>query len=95
MKIMSPDEHDNFMVVGWKVSKKLPKWVHNADSWIDFINGKEVDEKEVVETHEVNKGAKEDKEEEEGDEEEGKQEEEEAEEVEEEEEDEDSRQVPG
>jgi len=87
MKIVSPDEHDNFMVVGWKVSKKLPKWVHNADSWIDFINGKEVDEKEVVETHEVNKGAGEDKEEEEEDEEERKQEEEEAEEVEEEEED--------
>ena len=32
MKIVSPDEHDNFIVVGWKVSKKLPKWVHNADS---------------------------------------------------------------
>jgi hypothetical protein len=25
MKIVSPDEHDDFMVVGWKVSKKLPK----------------------------------------------------------------------
>ena len=24
MKIVSPDEHDNFLVVGWKVSKKLP-----------------------------------------------------------------------
>jgi hypothetical protein len=34
MKIVSPDEHDDFMVVGWKVAKKLPKWVHNADSWI-------------------------------------------------------------
>ena len=40
MKIVNPDEHDDFMVVGWKVLKKLPKWVHNADSWIDFINGK-------------------------------------------------------
>jgi hypothetical protein len=88
IKIVSPDDHDNFMVVGWKVSKKLPKWVHNAYSWIDFINGKEVDEKEVVETHEVNEGAGEDEEEEEEDKEEGKQEEEEAEEVEEEEEDE-------
>ena len=87
MKIVSPDEHDNFMVVGWKVLKKLPKWVHNANSWIHFINRKEVDEKEVVETHEVNEGAGEDEEEEEEDKEEGKQEEEEAEEVEEEEED--------
>ncbi len=40
MKIVSPDEPDNFMVVGWKVVKKLPKWVCNANSWIDFINKK-------------------------------------------------------
>ncbi len=39
MKIVHPDECDNFMVVGWKVLKKLPKWVHNANSRIDFING--------------------------------------------------------
>ncbi len=45
-KIVRPDEHDNFMVVGWKVVKKLPKWIHNANRWIDFINGKEEDEKE-------------------------------------------------
>ncbi len=37
MKIGSPDEHDDFMVVGWKVVKKLPKWVHNTNSWIDFL----------------------------------------------------------
>jgi hypothetical protein len=43
-KIVSPDEHDDFMVVGWKVAKKLPKWIHNANSWIDFISGKEDDE---------------------------------------------------
>ena len=35
MKIMSPDEHDDFMIVGWKISKTLPKWVRNAKSWID------------------------------------------------------------
>jgi hypothetical protein len=44
-KIVSPEEHDDFMIVGWKVAKKLPKWIHNANSWIDFINGKEEDEK--------------------------------------------------
>ena len=27
MKIVHPDERDGFMVVGWKVLKKLPKWV--------------------------------------------------------------------
>jgi hypothetical protein len=36
MKIVSPDEHDDFMIVGWKVSKTLPKWVHNTNSWIIF-----------------------------------------------------------
>jgi hypothetical protein len=38
MKIVSPDEPDNFMVVGWTVAKNSPRWVCNADSWIDFIN---------------------------------------------------------
>ena len=37
MRIVSPYEHDDFMVVGWKVAKKLPKWVHNVNSWIDFF----------------------------------------------------------
>ncbi len=45
-KIVNPDEPDDFMVVGWKVAKKLPRWVCNANSWIDFINGKEKEEKE-------------------------------------------------
>ncbi len=48
-KIESPDEPDNFMVVGWKVAKELPRWVCNADSWIDFINGKEEEKKEEEE----------------------------------------------
>ena len=39
MKIVSPNEHDDFMVVGWKVAKKLPSWVCNANSWSDFMNG--------------------------------------------------------
>jgi hypothetical protein len=43
-KIVSPDERDDFMVVGWKVAKKLPKWICNANSWIDFISGKEDNE---------------------------------------------------
>jgi len=67
MRIVSPDEHDYFMVVDWKVAKKIPKWVHNAHSWIDFFNIKEPNENEVVETHEVNKVAGENKEEEEED----------------------------
>ena len=29
-------EYDDFMVKGWKVSKKLPKWVENTNSWISF-----------------------------------------------------------
>ena len=44
MKIMSPIEHDNFMIVGWKALKTLPDWVRNADSWIDFLNGKELNQ---------------------------------------------------
>jgi hypothetical protein len=40
-KIVSPDECDDFMVVGLKVAKKLPKWICNTNSWIDFISGKE------------------------------------------------------
>ncbi len=41
MKIVSPDEPDNFMVVGWKVAKKLPTWVCNANNWIDFREKRE------------------------------------------------------
>ncbi len=39
-KIVSPDEPDDFMVVGWQVAKKLPRWVRNANSWIHFIHRK-------------------------------------------------------
>jgi hypothetical protein len=77
MKVVSPDECDDFMTVGWKVSNKLPKWVLNANSWIDF-NGKELDENDVDKTLEINEGVGDDKEEEDEeqeDEEEGKQEE--------------------
>ncbi len=49
MKLMSPNEHDNFLVVGWKASKTLPKWVRNSDSWIDFLNGKKLFENEAFE----------------------------------------------
>jgi hypothetical protein len=49
VKMGSPDEPYKFMVVGWKVAKKLPRWVCNANSWIDFINGKEEEEKEEEE----------------------------------------------
>ncbi len=77
MKVVSPDEHDNFMTVGWKVSNKLIKWVLNTDSWINF-NGKELDEYDVDKTFEINKGVGDDEEEEDEeqeDEEKGKQEE--------------------
>ena len=85
MKIVSPDEHDDFMIVGWKVSKTLPKWVRNANSWIDFNNGKEEDESEVVEAYEVGKvGGEDDEDEEEHEEEEEEEEEEEDDEEEEE-----------
>jgi hypothetical protein len=49
MKIVSPDEPDTFMVVCWKVAKKLPRWVCNAGSCIDFINRKEEEEMEEEE----------------------------------------------
>jgi hypothetical protein len=62
-KIVSPNEPDNFMVVGWKVVKKLPRWVCNANSWIDFINGKK--EKEKEEEEEAEEDYKEEEEDEE------------------------------
>ncbi len=77
MKVMSPDEHGDFMTVGWKVSNKLPQWVLNADSWIDF-NGKELDENDADKTLEINKDVGDDEEEEDEeqeDEDKGKQEE--------------------
>ncbi len=49
---MSPNEPDNFMLVGWKVAKKLPTWVGNANSWIDFINGKDEEEEDEKEEEE-------------------------------------------
>jgi hypothetical protein len=61
MMIVSPDEPDNFMVVGLKVAKKLPTWVHNAYSWIVYINGKE--EKEEDENEEEEEDDKEEEEE--------------------------------
>jgi hypothetical protein len=54
------------MVVGWKVAKKLPRWVCNANSWIDFINRKEEEEKK--EEEEAEEDDKEEEEDEEGDE---------------------------
>jgi hypothetical protein len=52
MKIVSPNESDYFMVVGWKIAKELPMRVCNADSWIDFINGKEEEEEDEKEEEE-------------------------------------------
>ncbi len=49
MKIVNPVEKNNFMVVGWKVSKTLPQWVHNANSWVVFIDDMGADEVEMVE----------------------------------------------
>ena len=58
-KIVSPDERDDFMVVGWKVAKKCPKWIRNADSWIDFISQKDdIENKQRVDNED---GDKEDK----------------------------------
>ena len=56
MNIVS--EYEDFMVKGWKVSKKLPEWVNNADSWIAFINGKDVDDMEVDEAQDAYKVVK-------------------------------------
>ena len=51
-------DYDDFMVKGWKVSKKLPKWVENANSWISFINGKNVDDTEATKAKCTYKGVK-------------------------------------
>ena len=43
MKIVSPDEHDDFMIVGWKVSKTLPPLsIHYScfESFRVFCNAK-------------------------------------------------------
>ena len=44
MKIVNPVKQNNFIVVGWKVLKKLPKWIHNANSWVVFIDEMGADE---------------------------------------------------
>ena len=36
------NDKDDFMVKGWKVSKKFPEWVKNAASWNAFINLEDV-----------------------------------------------------
>jgi hypothetical protein len=64
MKIVNPLEQNNFMVVGWKVSKTLPKWIHSANSWVVFIDEMGADEVEMVDTSEVSKIGGEHKEEE-------------------------------
>ncbi len=51
-------EYDDFMVKGWKVSKKLPVWVLSADSWTSFNNGKDVDDMEAIEAKDAYKGVK-------------------------------------
>ena len=55
MTIVSLDDRDDFIVVGWKVAKKLCNWVHNANSWIDFINGKEKEEEKEEEKEKMMK----------------------------------------
>jgi hypothetical protein len=32
LTIVNPDKKDDFMVIGWKFAKKLPKWVRVANS---------------------------------------------------------------
>ena len=80
MKIVNPVEQNNFMVVGWKVLKTLPKWIHNTNSWVVYIIEKGANEVDVVEPYEVGKAGgkdEEDEEENEEDDEEGKQDEDE------------------
>ncbi len=71
MKIVSPNEPDDFMVVGWKVAKKLPRCVCNANSWIDFISRKEEEEEEEEEEEAEEDDKEEEEEEEEGEEDKG------------------------
>jgi hypothetical protein len=36
-------DRDNFIVSGWKVARKLPKWIHKNHEWDEFINKKYTD----------------------------------------------------
>lgn len=56
MNIVS--DYDDFMVKGWKVSKKLPDWVTTADSWNAFVKGKDVDDMEVDDAEDAYKAVK-------------------------------------
>ena len=69
MNIVNPVEQNIFMVVGWKVSKTLPKWIHNANSWVVFINEMGANEVKVVKPFEVGSAGGENEESEEEDEE--------------------------
>ena len=69
MNIVNPVEQKNRMVVGWKVSKTLPKWIHNTNSWVDFINEMRANEVKVVKPFEVGRAGGENEENEEEDEE--------------------------
>ncbi len=37
--IVSCNETNDSMVLGWKVARTLLGWIGNTDSWIDFISG--------------------------------------------------------
>ncbi len=73
-KIVSPDDGDDCMVLGWKVATKRPKWCHNADNWIDVINrnddekdGEEEDDADENKEHSDNNEEEEDEDEEDED----------------------------
>ena len=55
MKIENPVKQNNFIMVGWKVSKTLPKWIHNSNSWVVFIDEMGADEFKMVEPSEAGK----------------------------------------
>jgi hypothetical protein len=31
---------NNFIVNGWKVARRIPKWIHGYDAWINFMDEK-------------------------------------------------------
>ncbi len=38
MKIIQ--DENKFIVNGWKITRKLPKWVHDSEAWNVLLNGK-------------------------------------------------------
>ncbi len=48
LTIVSPEKKKNFMVIGWKVAKKLPKWVCNANGMVQAWVGQKSLKRDIL-----------------------------------------------